>query len=37
VRQWFFAGFVPGHSGGTAPVSHRLPYYARTGHPNYIL
>jgi hypothetical protein len=29
------AGFVPGYSGGTAPVSHRLPYYALRGHPNY--
>jgi hypothetical protein len=31
------AGFVPGYSGGTAPASHRLPYYALLGHPNYAL
>ncbi len=24
--QWQFAAFVPDHSGGTAPDSHRLPY-----------
>ena len=24
-RQWLLAAFVPGHSGGSAPVSHRLP------------
>ncbi|GAB6036926.1 hypothetical protein JCM15519_14850 [Fundidesulfovibrio butyratiphilus] len=26
--QWRLAGFVPGHSGGTAPVSHRIPSQA---------
>jgi len=36
VRQWLFAGFVPGYSGGTMPVLHRLPYYALYGHPNYL-
>jgi hypothetical protein len=30
------AGFVPGYSGGTVPVLHRLPYYALYGHPNYL-
>jgi hypothetical protein len=34
VRQWLAAGFVPGYSGGTMPVLHRLPYYALYGHPN---
>jgi hypothetical protein len=34
VRQWPYAGFVPGYSGGTVPVFHRLPYYAIYGHPN---
>jgi hypothetical protein len=36
VRQWPYAGFVPGYSGGTVPVLHRLPYYALYGHPNYL-
>ena len=36
VRQWPYAGFVTGYSGGTMPVFHRLPYYALYGHPNYV-
>jgi hypothetical protein len=24
--QWLLAGFVPTHSGGSVPDSHRLPY-----------
>jgi hypothetical protein len=28
VRQWPYAGFVTGYSGGTVPIFHRLPYYA---------
>jgi len=26
TTQWFFAGFVPRHSGGSMPESHRLPF-----------
>jgi hypothetical protein len=37
VRQWLHTGFVPGYSGGTAPVFHRLPYYTLYGHPNIIV
>ena len=31
ARQWLIAAFVSVHSGGTATVSHRLPYYAHAG------
>jgi hypothetical protein len=36
VRQWLDTGFVPGYSGGTAPVFHRLPYYTLYGYPNIL-
>ncbi len=30
--QWLLAAFVPGHSGGSAPVLHRLPSGSPRGH-----
>ena len=30
--QWLLAAFVPGHSGGSAPVLHRLPSGGPRGH-----
>ena len=30
--QWLLAAFVPGHSGGSAPVLHRLPSSGPRGH-----
>jgi hypothetical protein len=28
TKQWLFADFVPGYSGGTAPDFNGIPYYA---------